>query len=472
MEIAIMSRTIALVPAPIPHAVETAATKPRPLSLRPENIPAALQKLRQFVCWNYEWVKPSGGRPGRWTKPLYIATDPGCLASSTDPNTWRSFDEAVDNVIDGKFDGLGIVLASRVVAVDLDHCIDDNGVVATRDQHIVDALNSYTECSPSGDGIRVLVWSDPLPPGGRKRGDVEMYDRGRYVTLTGHHILGTPTSLQERTTELAKVHAEVFGEKTAAAIAEPVKELSDDEVLRLARTAKNSAKFIALFNGHTNGYASSSEADVALCCMLAYWTGRNVAQIDRLFRKSKLLRDKWDERHGDRTYGRRTIDTAVTKTRDVYTRTANGQRVELIRAADVTVKKLEWLWHARLAIGAITLVEGGPEKGKSTLLTDLSARVSKGQSFPGETDTREPRNVVMLVAEDDTSTTVVPRLTAAGADLNRIYFLGATKDEEGQIVPFHMSDDCDRARNARKWRQRSWSSIRWSAISAAAKDAP
>lgn len=120
--------------------------------------------------------------------------------------------------------------------------------------------------------------------------------------------------------------------------------------------------------------------------------------------------------------------------------------LEFTRAIDITARKLNWVWHARLARGAISLLEGPPEKGKSTLLCDLAARITKGESMPGETSGREPANVVMLVAEDALDVTVVPRLVAAGADLGRIDFLTVTRDEKGQIVPFHLSDDCDRLR--------------------------
>lgn len=129
----------------------------------------------------------------------------------------------------------------------------------------------------------------------------------------------------------------------------------------------------------------------------------------------------------------------------VVDRTEDSQRtVEFITAADVPPVKLEWLWYARLARGAITLLEGAPENGKSTLLLDLAARVSYGDSFPGEQTTREPGDVVMMIAEDDLATTVVPRLMAAGADLTRIHFLSITRDEHGDPVPFHLSDDSKR----------------------------
>ena len=185
-------------------------------------------------------------------------------------------------------------------------------------------------------------------------------------------------------------------------------------------------------------------------------------QNDTLFREGCRLRQRgWEEEeiaealwslHRHRSQGpdvlheRGDMDKLAKSICQQYKRGDLGfsRDIEFICAAEVTVVKLKWLYYARLAHGAITLVEGGPEKGKSTILCDFAARVSRGESFPGETETRAPGNVVMLVAEDDIATTVVPRLMAAGADLKRIFFVGVTKDERGNVVPFHMSDDCER----------------------------
>ena len=168
--------------------------RPTPLPLQAECIPSVLRPLTRFVGWRYTWVPPrNGDEEGRWTKPPYVATDPERKASSTDPTTWCSFDDAVAAVSDGTLDGVGITLgqqgdvADRIVAVDLDHCITDDEIVAWA-QRIIEQLDSYTERSPSGNGIRVLVFAESLPPHGRKRGNVEMYSSGRYVTLTGAHV--------------------------------------------------------------------------------------------------------------------------------------------------------------------------------------------------------------------------------------------------------------------------------------------
>jgi putative DNA primase/helicase len=84
----------------------------------------------------------------------------------------------------------------------------------------------------------------------------------------------------------------------------------DRELLERAFTAKNGTEFTRLWNGDTSGQTSHSEADLALCSHLAYWTGGDAARIDSLFRRSGLYRNKWDERRGDQTYGERTIGKA------------------------------------------------------------------------------------------------------------------------------------------------------------------
>ena len=97
--------------------------------------------------------------------------------------------------------------------------------------------------------------------------------------------------------------------------------LSDEQVLEKARSAQNAESFSGLWDGQWQGaYASQSEADLALCCSLAFWTGKDPAQMDRLFRQSKLFREKWDTvHHSDgATYGAETIRQALERTEDTY----------------------------------------------------------------------------------------------------------------------------------------------------------
>lgn len=158
--------------------------KPTYLKVHPENIPDELIQLPQWVCWRAVW------RDGRWTKIPYQPD--GRFAKSTDPATWAEFGECLETYQVRGFDGLGFVLTrdAGIIGVDLDHCIDADGNVAPWAQQAVGTLGSYTETSPSGDGLHILVFGT-FPGGmtGRRKGGVEVYAEGRYLTVTGR-VLG------------------------------------------------------------------------------------------------------------------------------------------------------------------------------------------------------------------------------------------------------------------------------------------
>jgi len=103
-------------------------------------------------------------------------------------------------------------------------------------------------------------------------------------------------------------------------------DLSDDELLERATSAANGEKFRRLWNGDIGGYDSHSEADMALCTLLAFWTGGDCGRMDRLFRESGLIREKWDELHyGDgRTYGEGTVERALQVTDERYGPSTGG----------------------------------------------------------------------------------------------------------------------------------------------------
>src|SRR5262249_50627892 len=149
-----------------------------------------------------------------WDKPPLSAK--GGPGSSTNPQTWSPFAEALTAYQAGGLDGLGIALeraeddtAPGPVGVDLDHCRNpETGVIDPWAAEIIRALNSYTEVSPSGEGVRIFLLGT-LPPNGRKKGDYENYQTGRYVTVTGQHLDGTPTTIEHRQAELLRVHGQV-----------------------------------------------------------------------------------------------------------------------------------------------------------------------------------------------------------------------------------------------------------------------
>ncbi len=280
-------------------------------------LPPELRACRRWVLWNRET------RDGNPTKVPYVPQRPQQRAAVDAPSTWGSFADALAAVEDGKADGAGFCLGDGWAGVDLDQCRDpETGTIDRAALAIVRALDSYTEISPSGRGLHILV-RGTLPPGRRRIGTTEMYSDGRYFTVTGHHLEGTRTTVEERTAELRALHARVFSagdQPTRRRAGSPLVRAvdhADATLLENARVASNGAAFAALWAGDTSLHGGDdSAADLALCNYFAFWTHRDPSRIDRLFRQSGLMRAKWDERRGTQTYGAMTIARAVAQCRE------------------------------------------------------------------------------------------------------------------------------------------------------------
>jgi len=297
--------------------------------LYPENIPSPLKQRPNWVCWTEEI------KNGKQTKPP-VDVRTGEKAKSDDANTWTTYDNALEYYQEHSNNGIrgiGFELGPRqstvYVGIDLDHCRNpETGEIAAWAQKIIDKLASYTEISPSGEGIRIWVIA-VLPENGRKKGHVEMYDGNRYLTVTGNHLPGTPLTIECRHDEIEELHKEVFGENKVqeeqpqTETINPTLQIEDNELLQRIFNADNGAKVKKLFEGDCSGYPSRSEAHMALCCHLAFWTGKDHVKMDALFRQSKLFSEyanKWDKKHFSNglTYGQATIKKAIETTSEVY----------------------------------------------------------------------------------------------------------------------------------------------------------
>jgi hypothetical protein len=256
----------------------------------------------------------------------------GGNAKSNTPSTWSSLDDALDayNKYPARLSGIGYNFkgVTDVVGIDLDKCIDEGGNLLPWAAEIVSSFDTYTEVSPSGRGVRMFGLG--RKPGDRERGKalpgVELYDGSstRYLTVTGNHLPGTPTDVVDVTQPLTELYQRMFGAAEPAAApprtppAQPVS-LDDAELLARAIAAKNGARFAALWQGDTSAHSSRSEADYALVGALLFWTAGDVARVDRLFRSSGLMRDKWDARRGASTYGALTIAHCASGQTQFYT---------------------------------------------------------------------------------------------------------------------------------------------------------
>ena len=285
------------------------------------HIPEELKSLRQWVCYRIE------ERDGTPTKIPYRTDKAGRgNARTNNPGTWHTFDEVVEAAAKPKnrFAGIGFVLSESdpYVFIDLDHVISE-GAVEPWAAELVERVGSYTELSQSGSGIHIIARANKPGPRCRtaKHPKFEIYADRRLVVFTGKTLPGTPNTICDAQEAVAEVYRCVFGDNPENAPpretvknAKPVG-MSDPVLVEKALSASNGEKFARLWHGNTGEYNNdASAADMALCCMLAYWTDKDPARMDRLFRESGLMRDKWDERRGAQTYGQITIEAANAKT--------------------------------------------------------------------------------------------------------------------------------------------------------------
>ena len=284
-----------------------------------EAIPQALKTLRRWVGWKLE---QRDGKPKPTKTPYSVLT--GNLASVTNPKDWATFEQAIAALEAGGYDGVGFVLTADdpFAGIDLDHCLDPStGVIEPWALSIIDQLHSYTERSPSGTGIRIFVLGK-LPPGRRRKGPIEFYDDQRYLTLTGDHLPNTPTTIEDRHATLQLVHAAHFPKPNPNGNgSRPPHPITEEDQVRLARmfASESGTKIQDLWNGEWGKYfPSQSEGDASLCCTLAFWFGRDLERMDRVFRQSGLMREKWDSRRGDSTYGADCIANACAKVKESY----------------------------------------------------------------------------------------------------------------------------------------------------------
>ena len=272
--------------------------------------PVNMGDLSQWVCWRAEL------REGKATKVPY-SPGAGSRARSGDPATWGTLPEPKKAAREKDLDGIGFVFTASdpFCGVDLDACVDPkSGEIASWASEIVGELDSYTEFSPSGTGLHVLLRAE-LPPGGNRRVRIEMYDRDRFFTVTDRRLRGTSRVVEERQEQLLALHDRLFSPRERDVPERQGKValdngLDDDEVLRKAASAANGARFSALWAGDRSGYTSDSEADLALCSMLAFWVGPDEARISSLFSCSGLMREKWNRED----YRQRTIARALSLT--------------------------------------------------------------------------------------------------------------------------------------------------------------
>lgn len=301
------------------------------------NLPEEMVRHDQFVNWCLE------DNPQNPSKRKKVPINPGNKkrASVTNPETWGSFTDALRVMKAGKADGVGFVFTKEdpFVGIDLDKCRDpESGKIETWAQKIVERFKSYTEISPSGTGVHIIV-KGRLPGKGKKAHNIEMYDNGRFFTMTGNLLLGACRLIKARPKNILKLYESLSGTAEKSRLTNTLQVYHNDTEMdgilaKLHHDARE--KLEKLMLGDTSDYPSPSEAELAFCSYVSSAT-KNPDVIDRLLRASKLMRPKWDEDHGGRTYGELTIAKALSNPRssDSYARDEHATQY------DIAVKTVE-----------------------------------------------------------------------------------------------------------------------------------
>jgi hypothetical protein len=286
------------------HAFEQSDSRPVPLAVNADGIPADLEKLHQWVLWRYE------RRDGRWTK---VPCQPnGRNADSTTPRTWTTFVEALRAYRSGGFDGIGFVLAGEHIGIDLDDVRSpDTGEIEPWALQIIQTVSSYTEVSPSKTGAKIIAVGNLALQGNRFPG-VELYDRGRFFTVTGE-VIDDCCTVESRQDQVNRVHQQLIDLKKqrdaakrrprppSATPAVTGSLLTDEELLAKALNMPSGEKLRRLLDGDHLTFGSASEADLSLCTHLAAFTD-DPEQIRRIVQASGANRSKWDrDDYADRT---------------------------------------------------------------------------------------------------------------------------------------------------------------------------
>lgn len=280
-------------------------------------------KESRWVLWKLQ------ERKGKKTKvPYSIAGD---LASSTDPDTWSTYEE-----VKNFGDNIGIVFTpeQNLLGIDIDHCLKDNKIVHEQKESIeklIDEASTYTEISPSGTGLHLFLRiTEAFKLEANKQAPFELYTSGRYFTFT-EKPFGEIKDVREVTPAAAITLLQTIGypwnkekdvNKTAPfvdnedvnvnKIVNPIVNLTDSEVLEKMFGAKNGKKARDLYE-MTKG---KSEDDLAFCSHLAFWTRKDEAQMERIWLTSPLGSRKKTQSRKD--YRDRTIQTAIKSCKQVY----------------------------------------------------------------------------------------------------------------------------------------------------------
>lgn len=299
------------------------------IEVNEEEIPEELKQLDKWVLWRAEWIE----KQQVYSKVPY-STD-GYKASSTNVSTWLEFQDAI-SLSDEQYNGIGFVLSNddNYICLDIDDAVNhDTGQLQT-DLAIEMTELTYCELSPSGTGLHCF-FKGTLPDNRKKKRtdlDIELYDTGRFMTVTGHTIGQSEIcDDQETINNIVERYFKMEESQNTITYNPNYKsDLSDEEVLNIMLKSKSKDKISDLLKGHfEKHFDSSSEAVQSLLHYLAFYTGKDKVQMERIFTDYNNLTDKWDSKRGSTTWGQLELDKAIDNQNEVYKKSSNNFEIVL-----------------------------------------------------------------------------------------------------------------------------------------------
>ena len=296
------------------------------------NYPDAM-KQQPYCCWRLE------KQNGRRTKVPY-APKTGYRAKTDTPSTFGTLDEAMDALHKSQYSGIGFNITeggqerAKVGCIDYDHCIE-NGTVNESTLAALDMLpDAMVEISPSGTGMHQFfivpdgfVFDRDIYYVNNRKGGKEIYLPGvtnHFMTVTGDIYRASDMTV---TAEQLQAFLDTYMKrktlmKAAVSVPEGGSVLSDEEVLYKLSNEPDK-KFIDMYHGNWEGYGedenwSQSDADMTVLMKLAFYCRGDLEQMDRLFRESGLMRDKWDRCLAGSTYGIVSMTNAINRCSAFY----------------------------------------------------------------------------------------------------------------------------------------------------------
>lgn len=358
-----------------------------------QNIPADLRASTSWLVWKLGPVNPKTGRHSKL--PCNHAT--GEVTDKADPSVWISFGDAVLKA--HRFSGIGLLPIGKVIGFDLDKCRDkETGAINAWARDWITSLNSYTEISPSGDGLHVWFFGEAPQKGVARKDGAEVYAHGKqYLTVTGKHLEGTPLSLRTLTkTETTGVFERV---RQGKSLKTPASSFSVPASQKLQR----------LLDGDISAANTEDHSAAVYSCLtlLAIETICDREQMEQRFKESKLYKEThWKEKWN--RLRETELEKACVNAREHLKKRLpkkaeaidpNSWR-ELFRTfAEEDDLPFEWLVKDLIEVDSSTALGGLSGHGKTLLAMSLAKALVLGTPFLNHFEVPKAYPVLYLIPE-------------------------------------------------------------------------